>query len=274
LALALPATAAPVKFFVAPYFTGIFYSGSDVKDTGANFALYGSASINYGEHVVEGLYGYTRIKFKGNASNWNENDYAVAYTGYGLYPLYFRLGAYYIATDNDHYSDGGKVFFGDVGLVQKFKYDFGTFVSYSDYRRGVAALQLRPHAGFYRWKDFYSGFYFGADLTYINVKNPQNIGITKKNYYSAGASVTYFTGYYSITASGWVGERTLMVDKGGFVVYNLEEKYKGGVALEGKLFYKKNLTFGLSAGYQLYKEISTKNDVGVFSITASIGYSF
>ncbi len=265
--------AGPVSFYVAPYITGVYYSNSDVKDNGGNFVLYGSMSFNYGEHVFEGLYGYTHIKFK-QGSNWNENDYALAYTNYSLFPLYFKVGTYYIAAANNHYSDGGKVFFADSGYISRYKYDFGTFVSYSDYRQGVSALEIRPHGGFYHWLDFYSGFYVGGDFTYINVKNPENVGIQKKNFYSGGISLTYFNSLYSITVKGWLGERTLMVDNGGFVVYNLSEKYKGGLSVEGKMFYSKQLNFSITLGYQRYKELSTNNNVGVFTITASVGYSF
>ncbi|RTZ60637.1 MAG: hypothetical protein DSZ31_01675 [Gammaproteobacteria bacterium] len=257
-----------------PYFTYINYSNSGVKKNGYSSTIYGVLSIDRGTHVVEGAIGYTHLRYKGNAS-WNQSDYTLAYTNYMFYPWYAKLGFHYIATPNNHFSEKSKIYFGDVGYISKYKWDAGVFVSYSDYKRSVSTFESRLHSGFYRWKDYYSGFYFSCDLTWINLDDSKKVlTISKNNYYSAGIGVTYFTPQYKVGAYGWLGERTLMVDNGGFVVYNLEEKYKGGLNLSGVYYITKKLWVEAQAGYSQYKESETGKNVGVLTTTLSVGYAF
>ena len=267
--------AVPMSFYIEPYFTGINYSGSKIKKNGYAATLYGSISINNGVHVFEGAYGYTHLNYKNSNSNWNQDDYAIAYTNYMFWPLYFKLGYHYIATpNNEDVSNNANIYFADIGVIEKYKYSYGVFTSYSNYRYSVAATEIRPHAGFYRWLDYYRGFYFSFDGTWINLKKPKNVGLTQKNYLSLGAGVTYFTSLYSVKLSLWGGKRVFMVDNSGFVVYNLREKYKYGASVSGRYYLNKQLSVNLQLGYSRYKEISTKKNVDVYTTTFSIGYSF
>ncbi len=257
-----------------PYFTYINYSNSGVKKNGYSSTLYGVLSIDRGTHVVEGAIGYTHLRYKGNAS-WNQSDYTLAYTNYMFYPWYAKLGFHYIATPNNDISEKAKIYFGDLGFISRYKWDAGIFLSYSDYKRSVNAFESRFHSGFYRWIDYYRGFYFSGDLTWINVDRGQNVVVTtKKNYYSAGAGVTYFTSKYKVGLYGWAGQRMFMVDNSGFVVYNLQEKYKFGGKLFGVYYVSKKLWVEAQAGYSQYKEPDTGKNVGVLTTTLSVGYAF
>jgi hypothetical protein len=260
---------------VQPYFTYINYSNSDIKKNGYASTLYGVLSLNGGTHLFEGAIGYTHLEYKRGNSNWNQSDYVISYTNYFLYPWYGKLGFHYIATPNNHFSEKAKIYFGDIGYISRYKWDAGVFLSYSEYKRSVNAFETKLHSGFYRWRDYYRGFYFSYDLTWINVGNDANaLNISKKNYYSAGAGVTYFTPRYKVGLHGWLGERTLMVDNGGFVVYNLEEKYKGGLNLTGVYYLNKKVWVQAEAGYSQYKETFSDNTVGVMTATFSVGYAF
>ena len=259
---------------VQPYVTYINYSNSGQKKWGISGTLYGSLSLNYGTHLFEAAIGNTHLEYKNDLTDWNQSDYAFSYTNYQLFPWYGKIGFHYIATPNDHFSANGKVYFGDIGYISRYKWDGGLFLSYSDYKWDIAAFQGRLHGGFYSWIDYYRGFYFSGDATWINLNNENLLGITKKNFFSAGIGVTYFSPGYKLSISAWGGERTLMVDNGGFVVYNLREKYRGGLNLSGTYFVNGQLWIGAEVGYSNYKELSDDKSVNVVTATLTVGYSF
>ena len=259
---------------VQAYVTYINYSNSGQKKWGVAGTLYGSLSLKYGTHIFEGAISNIHLEYKDNLTDWNQSDYALAYTNYQLFPWYGKVGFHYIATPNNHFSENGKIFFGDLGYISRYRWDGGLFVSYSDYKLDIAAFQSRLHGGFYRWIDYYSGFYFSGDLNWINLNNEKFLGITKKNFVSLGLGITYFNYYYKLSAYAWGGERTLMVDNGGFVVYNLREKYRGGLKLSGTYYLRSNLWIGAEVGYGNYKELSDDKSVNVVTATLTVGYSF
>ncbi len=260
---------------VAPYFTYINYAGSGVKKDGYVGTLLATLGFNYGKDVVSLAYAYTHLNYKRNFGSWNQNDYTVFYTTYQLYPLIFTAGYHYIKSPNEDFSKTGSIPFVYVGYGQRYLWDAGVFASYSSYKQSVGAFETQLRGGFYRWQDYYTGFYYNADLTWINVKGTNTLGVGKKNYYSVGGSVTYFRlGKFSIKGALWLGQRTLMVDKGGFVVYNLKEKYSGGAEISGTYYLKNRLWATGILGYSHYKEVDTNDNVDTYTITLSIGYSF
>ncbi len=271
---ALTAYSQPISVYIEPFFTYINYSNSKIKKDGYSTTLYGFLSLQNGLHVFEGAYAYTHLNYKNNLSNWNENDYTISYTNYQLFPLYFKVGYHYIASPNTDVSKDGNIYFADIGNIKRYAYNYGLFASYSSYRYKVSVKEFRPHVGFYRWLDYYRGFYYSLDATWINISNPQNIGTTKKNYLSIQGGITYFTPKYSIGGSLWLGQRVLMVDNGGFVVYNLKERYKYGINLKGRYYLNRKISVQLQLGLSQYKELETGKDVGVFTSTLSVGYSF
>ena len=266
---------------LVPNLTYIDYSNSDIKKWGWSANLYGSLSLKYGTHVLEGMVGTTHLEYKNSNTNWNQSDYVIAYTNYQFFPWYGKVGFHYLTSPSSGYSSMADVYFADIGYIKRYAWDGGLFVSYSNYRNNVETFQAQVHGGFYRWRDYYRGFYFSGDLTWINLNSLQNINsptdivkLTKENYYSAGVGVTYFTPRYKVYAHGWLGERVLAVDGGGFVVYNLSEKYYGGATVGGTYYWNKKLFISLDLGYSTYKELSSGNTVGTFTSTLSVGYSF
>ena len=260
---------------VQPYVTYIDYSNSKYKNWGYSATLYGALSLSFGKHLFEGAVGTTHLDYKDGYTNWNQSDYTFAYTNYVLFPWYGKVGFHYITTPNTHFSDDGKIYFGDIGYISRYRWDAGLFLSYSDYRRDIDATEARFHGGFYRWLDYWRGFYFSGDITGIHINGKNQLGVSKKNYLSVGVGATYFTARYKVGAQLWAGQRTLMVDNGGFVVYNLRERYRGGVKLNGTYYLRKNIWLNAEVGYDNYKELSPSNkSVNVVSATVSIGYAF
>jgi len=263
-----------VKAFVAPYITYISYDNSDFKKDGYGFTLYGSLSFNKATHVLEFSYGNTHLNYKKNYTDWNQNDYAVAYTNYMFIPFYVKVGYHYIDTPNIDISDDANVYFADAGYIKRYKWNVGAGIYYSNYRQGIEVFQLTPHAGKYFWRDYYRGFYVDVNGNWINVDKHNKLGLSKQNYYSVGLSLSYFTPKYSVGVKGWTGEAVFKVDNGGFVVYNLTEKYKGGAGIFGKYYFTKQINVGANVDYSTYKEISTGKNVNTYIVTVSVGYSF
>ena len=266
-----------LKFYIAPYISYIDYDNSGIKKDGWSSTLFGSVTINK-NHVVEAAYGYTHLNYKNGYTNWNQNDYTIAYTNYMLFPWYGKIGFHYIATPNEDVSKDGKVVFADLGYIKRYRWNAGLEAYYTDYKYGLDILQINPKGGFYIWKDYYRGFYLSGKLGFIrlNEKSWKNFYNTlhKKGYYYFDIGVTYFTLKYSVSLDSSIGERIFEVANGGFVVYNLPERYYGRTELKGTYYFNKHLSATLSGSFENYREGSTNDRVKVYSITASVGYSF
>ena len=265
---------------VSPSLTYINYSNSNIKRSGFSATLYGALTLKYyGTHVFEAAIGNTHLDYKNSNSNWNQSDYVIAYTNYQYLPWYGKVGFHYISSPNNDFSSTSQIYFADIGYIKRYAWNSGVFVAYSNYRDDIDAVQAQAHGGFYRWIDFYRGYYFSGSFTWINVDYPSNTTyaiskLTKNNYFSVGASATYFTPKYSLTAGGWVGERVLDVDAGGFVVYNLSEKYYWGLNVSGTYYLNRRFSLNGIVGYSQYKELASGNNVGVLTTTVSLSYSF
>jgi len=175
---------------VEPSATYIDYSNSKYKNWGYSATLYGALSLDFGKHLFEGAAATTHLDYKDGYSDWNQSDYTIAYTNYLFFPWYGKIGFHYITTPNTHFSDDGKVYFGDIGYIARYKWDGGLFFSYSDYRRGIEATEARLHGGFYRWRDYWRGFYFSGDITGIHINGEKELGVSKKNYLSVNLAST------------------------------------------------------------------------------------
>ncbi len=263
-----------VAAYVAPYFTYIDYNNSGVKKNGWATTLYGSFSINKGTYIWEWAYGYTHLNYKNSPSGWNQNDYVLKYSNYQFFPWYGKLGIHYITGPSNADTQTGTVFFAEVGYIQRYYWNAGAEYAYSSYRNGVHVNQVRLNAGRYKWFTMYSGLYFEGDLYGINVNKKQQLGLPKKNYISAALAVTYFKPKYSIKARTWIGDRVFAVANGGFVVYNLTEKYKDSLSIQGTYYINRQLNIGLEISFAQYKEIDTNKTVDTYIFTGNLGYSF
>ncbi len=268
----------------ALYGTYINYKGSDVKKYGYSYTGYLSlwkGRVNNLQLGVEDTY----IESKKGYSDINQIDFTLLYSNVNgiLKNHAFTFGVHYIKSDDDLTDNGYTFFFDGTYLNYQTKYPYlfnwsaGVGVFYSDYSNLVDfyVFQLTPHTSF----RIYSSLTFGglyADVVgyYIYLNNSDKVGVNESNYYSLDVALRYYYGRYEFKIGGWAGKQVFAVKKGGFVVYNLSEKYKGGVYIETAYNFSKHFRGSLNLSYNKYTEVSTGDNVDQIVGTVSIGYRF
>ncbi|RUM61576.1 MAG: hypothetical protein DSY66_01650 [Persephonella sp.] len=270
--------ATPIKYSASVYGTGLSYDKSLIKDNGYVVGVYGYMGIGYYHSLEIGL-DYTHINYKNNNPDLDQTDLTFVYTNYYFTKTKLRMGFHYIDSD-DKLSDGGYTVILGAYRYEPYKWNIGTDLFYSHYNdyinlngsKGLDVYQITPRIGFYFGNYYkYGSFYAELSGTYINHSDDVGFG---KSFSSVEGSLSYFIKNYSFTLSAWSGERSFMVDKGGFVVFNLREKYKYGVSLKGGMSLNKNLGLSASVDYQKFEEIGNPNDVKILTYMVNLGYSF
>jgi len=263
------------------YGSFINYKNSDIKENG--YALTGYLSLWYGyfDNLQLGA-AYTYIKYK-NASDLKQKDFTVVYsnTNRWIRNHIVTLGFHYIDT-TDELTDGGKVFLVDVTryfLDSKYHYYFkwnfgigGYFSSY-DKKEHFNVYQVSPHSTVKLFASPFKGAVY-LDLIgyYIHLTKAKEVGLSEKNYYSFEADIRYYKDRGYIKLGGWVGKQVFAVKNTGFVVYNLTEKYKGGIVFGVGHTFPQGLSVGLSLGISSFEEAG-KNSVQEV-LTGSVSYHF
>jgi len=267
-----------VHGYEALYGTFIDYSGSSEKRDGYSAAAY----LEIGDGLVHSLklaYAYTFINYKGK-SDLNQNDFTLLYSNYyGILKNHiFTIGGHYIDSD-DELTDGGFILIFDgthVSHPERFSWSAGLELAYSDYSSGAdfSVFQLSPHATFKLYSAAEGDLYLNLKGYGIFISDEDKAKASDDSYYSLEASITYKASNYDITVSGWGGEQMFAVKGGGFIVYNLQEKYEGGGSLEVGYYPMKNLRISCALNFNTYKEIASGEDVDQTAITLSAGYRF
>ncbi|WP_456341646.1 hypothetical protein [Thermovibrio sp.] len=283
LLFSAPALSQEIHGYEAIYGSYVNYSGSGIKDYGYSGTAY--LAVGDGkEHSLQAGYSYTKIKYK-SAPDLNQNEFTLAYSNTNgiLRNHTFTFGSHYIDSDDDLTDGGYALFFdGTYSSYSKtypyaFNWSSGLGFYYTRYPNTVDfyVFQLTPHATLKLFSDYKKGALY-LDLTGygIHVDKSSQVGLSKSNYYSLEGTLRYYYGRYDFKVSGWVGQQVFAVKKGGFIVYNLSEKYKGGAELETGYTFKNGLRFSFNVIYNRYKELSTDNSVNQTVITASLGYRF
>ena len=271
-----------VTGYEALYGSYINYSGSDVKDYG--YSTTGYLSIGDGKvHNIQLGVGYTHIKYKQGLPDLDQSDFTAVYSNTnGIVRNHtFTFGGHYINSDDD-LTDGGYTLFFDGTYFQTekhypyaFKWNAGIGVYYSNYDNTIDfyVLQLNPHTTVKLFSDSQNGALY-CDVTgyYIHVDEADKLGIGNDNYYSLDVALRYYYGNYDVKVGGWAGQQIFAVKNGGFVVYNLTEKYKGGVYGEVGYTLRNGLRVALNVSVNKYSEegYDVTQSVG----TVSIGYRF
>ena len=269
--------------YEALYGTYINYGGSGLKDYG--WVGTGYLAIGDGkEHTFQLGYAYTKIKYK-NEPDLNQNDITVAYSNTNgiLKNHTFTFGGHYISSDDELTDRGFTLFFDGThsSYSKTYPYYFnwagGIGLYYTRYPNTVDfyTFQATPHATFRLFSDYRRGALYLDLAGYgIHVDKSSRLGLSKSNYYSGEAALRYYYGNYDLKVGGWVGQQVFAVKKGGFVVYNLAEKYKGGAFAEVGYTFKNGLRLSFNAEYNRYKELETGDDVDQTVFTLSLGYRF
>ncbi|SMP04200.1 hypothetical protein SAMN06265339_0188 [Desulfurobacterium pacificum] len=269
--------------YASVYGTYINYSGSDLKSDGYSSTLYVNSGDGFGNAVQIGA-SYTKINYK-NKSDLNQEDFTFVYSNTNgiLKNHTFTFGGHYINSD-DELTDGGYTLFfdGTYFNYQKvypylFNWSGGLGIYYSKYDNKVNfdVLQLTPHASFRLYSSpTVGGVYADLKGYYIHVEKASEIDIGNSNYYSAEADLRYYYKKFDVKVGGWLGKQIFAVKNGGFVVYNLTEKYKGGAFAEFGYSISPRARVSLNLGVNKYKEVETEDDVTQTTATVSFGYSF
>lgn len=266
----------------ALYSSYLNYSGSKYKDYG--YSTTGYLSLGDGrENAVQLGVGYTHIKYKNGLPDLDQTDFTAVYSNTNgiLKNHTFTVGGHYINSDDD-LTDGGYTLFFDGTYFQteksypyasKWSAGIGAYYSRYDNTIDFHVIQLNPHGTVKLFSSYRRGTLY-CDVTgyYIHVSDSDDIGIGNSNYYSLEADLRYYYGRYDLKIGGWAGKQIFAVKKGGFVVYNLAEKYKGGVEGEIGYTFKNGLRLSLEVSVNRYSEEgdNVTQTVG----TVSLGYRF
>ena len=268
----------PMKISTSVYTGGLSYDKSLIKDDGYVVGVYGYWGIGL-EHSLEAGLDYTHINYKNNNPDLDQTDITLVYTNYSFPKLKLR-GGFHLIDSDDQLSDGGYTIILGADKYEPYKWDVGLdlfYTRYGDYinldgSKGLDVYQGTVRAGFYFGNYYtYGSFYAQILGTYISHSDDAGFG---KSFSSVEGKLSYFKGMFSVTGSAWAGERSFFVDNGGFVVYNLREKYKYGASLKIGYTINKNLGVSASASYQKFEEVGNPDDVGITTYVLNIGYVF
>ncbi len=270
--------AIPMKFSTSIYSAGLSYDKSLTKDDGYVVGVYGYWGIGL-QHSLEFGLDYTHINYKNNQPDLDQTDLTFIYTNYSFNKTKLKIGFHYIDSD-DKLSDGGTTVILGFDKYEPYRWNAGVdlfYTKYNDYinlngSKGLDVYQITPKVGFY-FGDYYKygSFYLETLATYI--KHSDDVGFGK-SFVSLEERINYYIKKFAFTLSVWGGKRSFFVDNGGFVVYNLQEKYKYGVSFKAGYSFNQRLGVSATVGYQKFKEINNPKDVKIMSYVLNLGYSF
>ena len=263
---------------LALYGTFINFSDSSLKNEGRSATLYGNISDNK-HHLIEGIFAQTYIDYEAPYNNLNQSDFAIAYTNTNqlLKNISLRIGFHYINSD-DQWTDEGKIVFGKLTYFVPYKWNAGIEADYSIYDKtslDVNVFQLVSHFGIFIYGLVPKGsLYTESKLYYIH--KDETVGdLSRDNFLSFEQSIFYTLWPWDIRLSGWGGKQIYAVKNGGFLVYNLADKYKAGITFEvGYTFLKSHIRLSLNVSNEWLKHVGFNDNVKQTCITIGLGKSF
>jgi len=260
-----------VLFSASLYGTPLFYNSSKIKDKGYSTGIYGYVGVGL-KHSIEFDFERTKIDYK-DGSTLNQNDITAIYTFYPAYGFKIKGGFHYIISD-DKLTDKGKVFILGAEKYSIYRWNAGiegTVSLYQDYSPELTVYQISPYGGFYFGKYYKYGSFYTSLKGYF-IKLSKDIGLGK-NFNSVELNLSYFYKSFTGRVFGWFGKQSFAVRNGGFVVFNLSEKHKGGYGTSLSYRYKK-LNTTLTAFKEIFEDIGYKNNASLTVILVNIGYTF
>jgi len=246
-----------------------------VRKSGVSGGLFLSGTYR-GYLGIEGQISATKINYKGGLKDWRQTDYIFGVGYYALKPYYLKGVFHHISTNyNDDFSDGANVVSLSGGWYRAFYDNLNVGVSYSFYKKGLRAFELTP--SYYRYIPLsgWEGVWLGGGGEWIHLNKPEVLGWSNKNYYSLEVSATYwYSTYFYAGINSFIGNRVLSVEKGGYIVKNLGDKYKGGIELSAGYEFVKNVWVKGSAFYTGQKEADTGETIRSYGGVLSLSYQF
>lgn len=259
---------------IALYSCQISYPGSALKDDGG--VTTGYLRSGYEKTYWEFALAQTRIDYK-DGSDLDQTDGTLAYTNAGeLFPNNsLRAGIHYIDSD-DELTDQGFTLFGKILYFQEYAWNIGLEIDYSSYKHSSTDLyvfQAVPSIGFYLSQDPSQGtLYTESKLYYIH--KDKDIAVSQHNFFSFEQSLTYSYSSFDAQLSAWVGRQMFAVKNDGFVVYNLQDRYDGGINFDAGYTIENRVRIGLTLGYDLIKHTEIDDKARQHIVSISMGTNF
>lgn len=257
--------------FDALFYGGpLVYQSSQIKKSGYSGGLYGYFGIGK-YHSMQGEFDNTRINYK-DGTRLKQNDFTFLYNNFSIPQVKLQLGGHYIST-TDPTTDNGFIIFGSILFYKTYLWNMGMTAYFSNYENGNPSFQVyqfSPKIGI--------GTVPLSPATYIYMETQFHMiflsrqsGGSKRQYYSLEQAVVFTGTNWSLRGNGWIGEQMYAVRNGGFTVYNLPEREKGGFGASFRYVssQKSAITFGLN--YQAFQDMDTNISAQVFYPYVSIG---
>jgi hypothetical protein len=262
------------------YSTYIDYDHSELKNRG--WAINGYTNIKKGlYHQMEIGLARTHIDYK-TLSDIDQTDFTIRFSDLGqLVPNYsLNMGFHYIDTDDD-VTDEGKIFFGQATYFVSNIWNAGVQAAYSIYedtRDDLSVVQIAPHIGYFYGSHPENRLYFESELFFIHTTDDIRIGnanhLGDREFLSFQQSVTYTYDAFHTKLYAWVGEQVFAVKNSGFVVYNLSDKYKGGMGIDTGYSFKNDWKITLNISREKLKHIGFSDSSKIKVATVSVGKKF
>ncbi len=268
-------------FYPTVYQTFINYKNSPYKSWGLVTTGYLSVWKGYYNNF-QGAISYTYIEQKQDKAI-KQLDYTILYSNvYQLVKKWSFTGGFHYIDSTDALSDGAITILGDITrsfFQKKYPYAFrwsiggSLYVSYYPNNPRFTVLQLTPH---FTTKLFYNAK-FGAlylDLLEYSIflSKSEELGLNKKGYYSVEGDLRYYKGKIYLKIGGWIGEQIFAVKNGGFVVYNLTEKYENGALVEAGYFINKKYYLSINYSWNPYYEENKKAYQDILTLAFSFKF--
>ena len=273
--------AVETKTSLALYGTPLIYSSSLVKDKGYYIGTY----IYYGyglNHLFEGAVDYTYIKFK-SGFNYRQTDFTFSYTNFSVKNYKFRIGGHFIKNNEDDLfanlnTDNGITGFLGVYQYKLYSWEVGLegyttyYKNYKVNNKGLLVYQGNMILS-YGFGNFYK-----TGRAYLTLKpyiltfsdSPTN----KDTYYSLDASITYYKGWWALSAFGYYGDIVFPVKNGGFLVYNTAEERNYGYGASIKYIFNPKASVSMAVNKEKFKDAYTNNKADLVTTLFSLGITF
>ncbi|MCF8260069.1 MAG: hypothetical protein K9J12_04790 [Melioribacteraceae bacterium] len=252
------------EILVMPYYMPIQYHDSDYRKGSYLLGIYSSLELDL-DNSLEIELDYTKLSFINNVS-LKQKDVTIAFNNLSIPDWKFRAGLHYIISD-DSFTDKGFTVFGGVGTYRFNSWDAFVSVYYSDYKNyqpGINVFQVSPKFGYTFKLSRNKGIYASVTGHLINLSEELNLG--GKKYNSGEINATYFEDMISLNVFFWFGEQVFAAKKDGFLLYNVNEVYKGGYGLSAQYELTSSSFIKLTYEIDNYDEIY---DFGGFNIQNS-----
>lgn len=257
--------------FDALFYGGpLIYQSSQIKKSGYSGGLYGYFGIGK-YHSMQAEYDNTLINYK-DGTQLKQNDFTFLYNNFSIPQLKLQFGGHYIST-TDPSTDDGFVILGSVQFYKTYLWNMGMTVYFSNYENGNPSFQVcqfSPKIGIGSVQ-LNSTTYIYMETQFHAIVLSRLLEGSKRQYYSLEQAVVFTGANWSLRGNGWIGEQMYAVRNGGFTVYNLPEREKGGFGASFRYVSSKKsaITFGLN--YQAFQDMGTNVSAQVFYPYISIG---